>query len=146
MVDDPTCGGRAAWRRIGDANVVVRKGRVGDGETYRTGRWLDQDAVAGGAEPIGGEILHHTVSNGEATAGVQDNAVGAAGGAGPIDRYAVYADAVARAGIDGDCVSIIRWRNRSPTVTFDANRVRNGQRAVVGRIEHKYFTAWAVTA
>ena len=29
-----------------------------------------------------------------------------------------------------------RWRDRSPAMTFDADRTGNGQRAVVGRIEH----------
>src|SRR6266851_9248353 len=134
MVDGPVRGGRAARRPIIDASTaVVRNDRVGDNEADRTGGRLDQDAVAL-RTAAAAEILRHAVGDGEAAAGVEDNPVGA-GGADPIERYAVYFDVVARAGIDGDRVSV-RWRGDvGPALAFDSDGLADGERAVGARVE-----------
>ena len=63
MVDDPGRGGRAALRKIKDANIaVVRNDCVGDDEADRIGDRLDQDAVSGGG-PGAGEIPHDRVGD-----------------------------------------------------------------------------------
>src|SRR5258707_15434375 len=98
MVDDPVRGSRAALRLINDASkVVVRNDRICDGKADRTGGRPHQDADA---QRVGAfEILRHTVGDGETAAGGEHDAVGDAG-ADSIERYAVYHDFVARAGID----------------------------------------------
>ena len=58
---------------------------------------------------------------------------------GAIEHHADDIDLVARVRIDGDCRITARWRNRSPAMTFDADRTGDGQRPVVGRIEHVYL-------
>src|SRR5258708_5005306 len=140
MVDDPVRGGRAAWRHIIDASkAVVRNDRVCDGEADRAGGRLDQDAVA--RQKAGKvEILRHAVGDGETATRVEHDAVGA-GGADPIERYAVYFDVVARASIDGDRVSV-RWRGDvGPALALDGDGVADGERAVGAGVERIDLTS-----
>jgi hypothetical protein len=86
-----------------------------------------------------GEVSDHTVRNGETAAGIENDALGTAGDANSIERYAVYGD-VATHGIDGDPVSA-NWRcDVGPTLTLDSDGLADCDWAVAGRVKRIDFT------
>jgi hypothetical protein len=85
-----------------------------------------------------GEISNNAIADGQTATGVEYDAVGVCDGS-AIAHHADDIDGVARVRIDGDCCTTADWRNRSPAMPFNADRTSNGQRAVIGRIEHVYL-------
>src|SRR5258708_3544016 len=113
-------------------DVDTRKYRVVGDERVRYHEIAGNRGRKG--DPAVQEVANDAADDLELCSGVERDA-GGAGDADPVERYVVYGNLVAGAGIDGDGRSVSWWCYVGPALSLDGDGLADGERAVGARVE-----------